>query len=178
MRGGVDGLEPGRSLAAGLPPAFFGNDFTAGLVGAFDDVLAPVFATLDDGDAYLDPRYAPEDFLRWLAGWLGARPDERWPVERVRAAVADAREALLWRGTLRGVAAAVRACTGLQPELSDGGGVSVSGRPQGALPGDRRPQLVVRLTDPDRTVDRDAVDRAVAEIKPVHVPHVVLIERR
>ncbi len=175
MRGGVEDLEPTRSLATGLPTAFFANDFTAGLVRAFDEVLAPVFGTLDDGDAYVDRRYAPDDFLRWLAGWLSAWPDERWPAERIRDHLPYARDALLWRGTLKGVEAAVRACTGLQPVLADGGGVTWSTRPLGPLPGDRHPRLVVRLDDPGGTVDRDLVERAIAEVKPAHIPHEVLI---
>jgi phage tail-like protein len=103
VRAGVEGLRPPRSLAAGLPPAFFGNDFTAELIRAFDEVLAPVFASLDDFDAYLDPRYAPDDFVRWLAGWLGFPMDERWAVPLIRRHFGDAREGLLRRGTLAGV---------------------------------------------------------------------------
>jgi phage tail-like protein len=173
MRAGVDGLRPPQSLAAGLPPAFFGNDFTRDLVDAFDQVLAPVFATLDDFDAYLDPRYAPEDFLRWLAGWLGFPTDERWPADRLRASLGDAVEALVWRGTVRGVAAAVRAYTGEQPEVSDSGGVASSARPLGALPGEPRPRLVVRV--PGKDVDPAVVERIVAEVKPAHVPHEIVL---
>jgi phage tail-like protein len=168
-------LEPPRSLATGLPAAFFGNDFTANLVRAFDEVLAPVFATLDEFDAYLDPRYAPDDFLRWLAGWLGFPVGERWPPERIRTHFADARDALLWRGTVKGVAAAVRACTGREPEVTDTGGVAWSARPLGPLPGEARPQLIVRIDDPDGEVAQEVVDRVVAEVKPAHVPHQVII---
>jgi phage tail-like protein len=173
MRAGIEGLRPPESLAAGLPPAFFGNDFTADLVAAFDEVLAPVFTTLDDFDAYLDPRYAPEDFLRWLAGWLGFPTDERWPADRLRASLDDAVEALLWRGTVRGVAAAVRAYTGEQPDVSDNGGVTSSARPLGPLPGDSRPRLVVRV--PGKDVDPEVVERIVAEVKPAQIPHEIVL---
>jgi phage tail-like protein len=165
----VDGLQPPQSLAAGLPGAFIGNDFTREMVAAFDEVLAPVFATLDDFDAYLDPRYAPEDFLRWLAGWLGFPLDERLPADRLRVHLADAVEAVLWRGTVRGVAAAVRAYTGHQVDVLDSGGVTSSARPIGALPGQPRPRLLVRVRA--GTVDAEVVDRIVAEVKPAHVPH-------
>jgi phage tail-like protein len=169
VRGAVEGLEPPQSLAAALPSAFFGNDFTRELVSAFDEVIAPVFATLDDFDAYLDPRYAPEDFLRWLAGWLGVPLDERFPAERLRVHLADAVQAVLWRGTARGVAAAVRAYTGAPVEVVDTGGVGSSGRPLGDIPGDPRPLLVVRV--PAGAVDVEVVDRIVAEVKPAHVAH-------
>jgi phage tail-like protein len=178
MRAAIDGLEPSRSLALGLPAAFFGNDFTYGLVGAFDEVLAPVFATLDDLDAYLDPRYAPSDFVRWLAGWLGFPVDERWPAERIRAHLADARDGVLWRGTIPGIAAAVRAYTGSTPQITDGGGVSWSTRPMGSLPGDPRATLVVRVLDPDGSLDPAVIDRIVADSKPAQVQHDVMIVSR
>ena len=174
MRGAVDGLQPPESLAAGLPGAFIGNDFTRGLIGAFDEMLAPVFASLDDFDAYLDPRYAPEDFLRWLTGWVGFPLDERWSAEQLRAHVADAMEAVLWRGTVRGVAAAVRAYTGEQPEVVDTGGVTSSARPLGPLPGEARPRLLVRVRRRGR-LDPDVLDRLVSDVKPAHVPHEIVI---
>jgi phage tail-like protein len=174
MRGAVDGLAAPESLAAGLPGAFIGNDFTRGLIGAFDDVLAPVFASLDHFDAYLDPRYAPADFLRWIAGWVGFPLDERWSAERLRTGIADAVEAVRWRGTVRGVAAAVRAYTGEQPEVVDTGGVASSARPLGPLPGEPRPRLLVRVRR-RRPLDPDVLDRLVSDVKPAHVPHEVVI---
>jgi phage tail-like protein len=171
MRAGVPGLRPPESLATGLPPAFFGNDFTHGLIAAFDEVLAPVFATLDDFDAYLDPRYAPEDFLRWLASWLGFPLDERWPADRLRVHIIDAVEAVRWRGTIRGIAAAVRAYTGEQPEVIDTGGVASSARPLGPLPGEPRPRLLVRVRRGGDPMDPEVLDRIISEVKPAHVPH-------
>lgn len=176
-RGAVEGLDPPRSLASGLPAAFFGNDFTAGLVSAFDEVLAPVFATLDDFDAYLDPRYAPEDFLRWLCGWLGSPVDERLPADGLRARLRDSVEAVMWRGTVRGVAAAVRSHTGRDPRIEDSGAVSTSHLPMRPLPGAARQRLVVRVSDPDGNLDADLLHRVVAAAKPAHVPHEVVIER-
>jgi phage tail-like protein len=176
VRAAIDGLRPPRSLAAGLPPAFFGNDFTAELIRAFDEVLAPVFASLDDFDAYLDPRYAPDDFVRWLAGWLGFPVDERWAVPLIREHFSDAREGLLRRGTLAGIAAAVRAYTGSTPRLADNGGVAWSTRPLGPLPGEARPRLLVQVDDPHGTVDPDVVERIVTATKPAHVLHEVVVK--
>jgi phage tail-like protein len=175
MRGGLENLRPPSSLAGGVPPAFFGNDFTRGLIDAFDEVLAPVFASLDELDAYFDPRYAPEDFLRWMAGWLGFGVDERRSAERLREHLSDAREALLYRGTIAGVTAAVRACTGLTCEVTDSGGVAWSARPGGPLPGSARPQLTVQVTDPDGTLDRAMLDRVIAQAAPAHVRAEVIV---
>jgi phage tail-like protein len=173
VRGEVAGLASPHPLADGLPPAFFGSEFTSDFVAAFDDVLAPVFATLDHLDAYLDPRFAPDDFLRWLSGWLGFPVDERWPAERLRDHLAQAAEAVLWRGTLRGVAAAVAAYTGHRPEVTDTGGVAFSTGPYGPLPGTAAATLTVRVTA-DPGIDRDIVERIVAAAKPAHVPHVIV----
>jgi phage tail-like protein len=173
MRGAVDGLRSPETLAAALPGAFFGNEFTQELIAAFDEVLAPVFVSLDDFAAYLDPRYAPEDFLRWLAGWVGFPLDERWSADRMRSRIGDAVEAIRWRGTLRGVAAAVRAYTGEPPEVMDTGGVVSSARPLGPLPGEPRPRLLVRVRR-SRRLDPDVLDRIVSDVKPAHVPHEIV----
>jgi phage tail-like protein len=179
--GGRQGLDlpVGTSLGSGLPASFFGSPLTTDLVEAFDGVLAPIVATLDDLDGYLDPRYAPDDFVRWIGGWLGAPIDERWPADRVRRHLPQLRLALLGRGTVSGLSAMLEALTGHEPEITDSGGVSWSTRPQGPLPGSGRPWLRVRAkvdaADPD-TLD-DMVHRAVARMAPAHVPAEVTVLR-
>ena len=75
-----------RRWSTGLPEAFLGSDFTTGLIAAFDDVIGSVGATLDDLDAYLDPRYAPDDFVRWVASWLSPAIAARRDAEHLRRA--------------------------------------------------------------------------------------------
>src|ERR1700730_1144995 len=67
---------PSRYPIGGLLPALYADDdfaqrFTAGL----DTMIAPVVSTLDNLAAYFDSRLAPEDFLMWLASWVGAELD-------------------------------------------------------------------------------------------------------
>ena len=62
---------------------------------------ASVGATLDDLDAYVDPRYAPDDFVRWVASWLSPAIAARRDADHLRAHLGDLRRALLGRGTLR-----------------------------------------------------------------------------
>ncbi|WP_322769377.1 phage tail protein [Frankia sp. Cr1] len=174
MRGAIEGLGTPFPLRGGLPEVLRKPDVLLepgvidGMLAAFDDVLAPILATVDNFDAYLDPALTPADFLPWLAGWLAVGIDGGWSPEWSRTVVAAAAEARRWRGTLRGIVAAVRAAAGVEAEVFDNGGVSFSPRPHGALPGRPEPLLVVRV--PPGT-DLAAVGAAVASAKPAHVPH-------
>ena len=71
MRGTLEELRPPISLAEGMPSLLLGSDLADGLIDAFDVLLAPVFASIDNFDCYLDPALTPEDFLPWLASWVG-----------------------------------------------------------------------------------------------------------
>jgi phage tail-like protein len=171
VRASAEGMVARYSLAAGLPPSFFGSDFTGEFVAAFDDVLAPVFAVLDNLDAYLDPALAPDDFLPWLAGWMGLAVDERWKPARVREFLAGAVELFRWAGTRQGIAGAVHAHTGVEPAIEESGGVAWSARPGAAYTGERTPRLVVRVVTDDPKLDPATVDRVVTGAKPAHLPH-------
>ena len=115
MRGLVDGLTSPHPMAAGLPAIFQEEDpFTVRFTEAFDDSLAPIFTTLDNLAAYFDPRYAPEDFLGWLAGWVAIELDETWDLARRREAVLGGADLLRRRGTAVGLAAELELATGGQ----------------------------------------------------------------
>ncbi len=61
MRGLVLKLETPHPLGSSLPGIYQQDTFAQRLTSAFDDALAPIFSTLDNFDAYLDPLLAPED---------------------------------------------------------------------------------------------------------------------
>lgn len=166
----------GASLPALLQEDPFLQRFTAGL----DEVLTPFFATLDGLAAYVDPALAPEDFLGWLAGWVGLELDPQWPVEvrrellRSAAAVQDA------RGTAKGLADEVALLTGAAVQVLDPGGVVCSATtgaalPPGGLPGTDG-AVVVRVHDaPPELLDPDGeararLVRAVRAAVPAHLP--------
>ena len=92
MRGYVPGLETPHPLGPSLPALYQDDDFVQRLLGGLDAVLAPVFSTIDNFDSYLDPRLTPDDFLAWLAGWVGIALDDSWDEDRRRAIVARAVE--------------------------------------------------------------------------------------
>jgi phage tail-like protein len=160
-------------------PSIFQDDAVTGrFCAGLDDVLAPVFATLDCLDAYVDPAVAPTDFLEWLAGWVGAEIVEDWPVERKRLMVSNAVDLFSRRGTVDGLREELQLYTGAQVEIADSGGVAFSLAPGGDLPGAAEPRLVVTITADDPASVREArVQAIVAASKPANVVHEVEIVR-
>lgn len=179
MRGLVPELVSPHPVGMRLPALYLDDDFAQRYVSAFDDVLAPVFATLDSLASYLDPRLAPVDFVDWLAGWVALNLDENWSLERRRELVARAVDLHRWRGTTRGLTEHLELVTGGEVEIRDSGGCTWSATPGGALPGDdsRVLHVVVRVPDPDE-VDRARLEALVAEAKPAHLAHTVEIVAR
>ncbi len=173
MRGLVGGLSSPHPMAAGLPAIYQEEDpFTVRFTEAFDDSLAPIFSTLDNLPAYFDARYAPEDFLGWLAGWVAIELDESWEVERRRTAVRNGADLLRRRGTAGGLAAEIELATGGQIEIIENGGSGWSLDAGSPMIGSARPALLVRLRVADpAAVDRERLERIVDAAKPAHVPH-------
>jgi phage tail-like protein len=173
MRGLVDGLASPHPMAVGLPSIFQEEDpFTVRFTEAFDDSLAPIFATLDNLAAYFNPRYAPEDFLGWLAGWVAIELDETWDIGRRRAAVLGGADLLRRRGTAIGLATELELATGGQVEVSESGGSAWSLDAGSPMVGSARPALLVRIrVDDPKAVDAERVAAIVDAAKPAHVPH-------
>jgi phage tail-like protein len=170
-RGLAPAVRTPHPLIATLPGLYQDDPVTRQWMAALDEVLAPVFVTLDNLPAYLDPWLAPEDFLPWLAGWVGVALDPARPLGRRRAAVAHAVSLYRWRGTARGIAAAVELATGVLPEVRDSGGTAWSPTSGATPPGGAAPLLQVLLrvapgTTPDLALVRQVVDLSA----PAHVP--------
>ncbi|MGP3966247.1 phage tail protein [Streptomyces sp. 6N223] len=172
MRGTVPGLRSPHPLIHRLPAVYGDDDFLRRFLAALDEVLAPVLLTLDNLPAHLHPRTAPEDLLAWLAGWVAVEVDQERPVNQRRAVVSGAVVRHRRRGTVAGLAAAVRLETGVEPEITESGGTTWSATPGGTLPGAARPWVRVRLrvADPAR-VDRGRLERLVAGEVPAHVAY-------
>jgi phage tail-like protein len=168
-RAAVPGL-PSRYPIGGQLPALYADDdlaqrFTAGL----DTVLAPVFATLDNLPAYLDPRVTPSDFLAWLASWVGAADDPQWPVELRREAVVRAVELHRWRGTKRGLVEGLRLALGVHAEVTGDGGATWSRTAGADLPPQPPGRPLVRVwPDREARVDAARVHEIVRAMCPVH----------
>ncbi|SDH80655.1 phage tail protein, P2 protein I family [Actinokineospora alba] len=179
MRGLVPGLVTAAPMLEMLPAVYQEDPFTERFMAGFDDVVAPVLATLDCLVEYFDPLLAPEDFLEWLSGWVGIELDEGWPIERRRAVVGTAVEMYRMRGTVAGLRANLEVLTGGNVEIADSGGVAWSRDPAAGLPGEASPRLAVRVRveDPE-AAPLDLVEAAVAAAKPAHVVHRVEVGSR
>lgn len=179
MRAAIDDLDSPHPIGLTLPGLYHEDEFAQRFAAGLDVVLAPVFAVLDSLQAYVDPRLAPADFVSWLTSWVGAEPDETWPLERQRALVVDAVHLYQWRGTIRGLRRLVEIYSGVEPEIVDSGGAAVSAVPGGALPGSDESGLTVtvRVDDP-ATIDVGRLDAIVGAAKPAHVPHRIEVVAR
>ncbi len=176
MRGVLPGEPSPFPLVHRLPGVLQEDEFLVRFLDAFDEALAPIFLTLDALGAYVDPELAPADFLDWVAGWVGVSMDETTPVDRRREIVAGAVTMHTRRGTVAGIAAAVRMVTGGEVEVTDNGGAAFSGEHGGTLPGRPGARLQVRVhAAPGTRVDEARISALVAAVKPAHVPHEVKV---
>jgi len=168
-RAAVSGLPSRHPIGEQLPALYADDDFAQRFTAGLDTVLAPVFATLDNLPAYLDPRVTPADFLAWLASWVGAADDPQWPVELRREAVVRAVELHRWRGTRRGLVEALRLALGVHAEVVNDGGSWWSNTAGTDLPPQPPAENLVRVW-PDRAaeVDVSRVREIVRAMCPVH----------
>jgi phage tail-like protein len=179
MRGLMPGVSGPAPLGEMLPAIYQEDLFTMEWCAGLDEVLAPVFATLDCIECYVDPALAPSDFLDWLGSWVGILLDESWPVSRRRAAIAHAIELFRYRGTVTGLSRYVELLTGGDVTVADNGGVACSSTPGGQLPGEQSPRLAVRVVvDDPASINEMALDRIVVHAKPAHVVHRVEVVGR
>src|SRR5712692_9864590 len=136
--GAANGASKGRAhvprlvsphpLGSFLPALYQEDEFAQRWTAGLDEVLAPIFSSMDNLEAYLDPRLAPFDFLDWLGTWVGLVADETLPLERRRAFVSQASALYRMRGTPKGLAAHVQIFSGGEVEIVERGGTASSTR--------------------------------------------------
>lgn len=171
MRAGVPQLQSPQPFLDTMPSVYWGDPLAERLCEAFDEVLAPVFATLDCFPAYLDPKTTPIDMLDWLAGWIGLTLGGR-AAEHKRESIAAGAAMLRWQGTARSIHDAVTAAFNREVEVIESGCATWSLTPDSKPGGRPVPSLVVRvLVDADEDVDKRSLDALVDAVKPAHVPH-------
>lgn len=178
MRGAIPGLPSPYQFSALLPSIYQEDDFAVRFVSGFDEVLAPLVAVIDNIQSYFDPELAPQDFVAYLARWVGVELDETWSDEARRELVRRAVELFKVRGTVEGLRDHVEIYAGVTPEIEESGGCSYSVEANGALPGEETPRLLVRVRVGENSpIDEGRLDRLVAGAKPAHIPHRVEVVR-
>jgi phage tail-like protein len=179
MNGSHPTLPVSHPIIEMLPGVFQEDDFARRLTNGLDAVLAPVYMCLDGLESYIDARLCPDDFLPWLASWVGVLLDENWPQEKQREFIQAAVPLFRWRGTSRGLRQEVEILTGGVVEIAETGGVTVSNRPAGTLPGENYPRCTVRVTLPaDSPISDQSINLIIDAAKPAHVIHAVEIVRK
>jgi phage tail-like protein len=116
---------PRSSSIRHLPAVYRDDALSADFLDRFlsiaDATLERIEKTLDDVPAYLDPAATPagpdDDFLSWLATWVGISFERRWPVPRRRAFLANAHTLFKLRGTVDGIRLHVLLATGVDAHV-------------------------------------------------------------
>jgi phage tail-like protein len=173
VRGTIPGLKSAPRIADMLPGVFQESDPTIiAFARGLDEVTAPVPAVLDSLSAYIDPKIAPQDFVTWLATWVGVELDENWQLERQRNWVTNAVHLFHRLGTEAGLREHLEWATGGRVEIEDSGGIAVSQWPGADLPGDPVPSVSIRIyvADPGEA-DVAAIHRLIIGAKPAWVAH-------
>jgi phage tail-like protein len=156
-------------LRDNLPSLYTDGDFGMRLVAAFELVLDPLLAALDNLPEHFDPIYAPRDVLDLLTEWLGLEHDEARSGEERREIVRMAPELMRRRGTRAGLELALRlAFPGVPFRVEDGGAVTWSLDLDEAEPTDP-PAFIVYCDVPLSSARLGAVARLIEQAKPAHV---------
>lgn len=174
-RGTATGLPVTRPIVEELPSIYRDSVFVSEFTSGLDAVWAPAMSVLDCVHAYLDPVVAPDDFLIWLGGWVGARLDEDWTVDRRRRFVAEAADVFGRRGTLGGLRRELELYTDGVAHVDDPGRVWTSrvptdddGRADRRTP-DRTVRVTVDVADA-ASVNWPAMQALVRDAVPAHLP--------
>ena len=160
-----------RYLRDNLPGIYSEGDFGMRFVGAFEGLLDPLVAALDNLPEHFDPVYAPRDVLDLLTQWLGLEHDEARSGEERRRIVQMAPELMRTRGTVGGLRLALKlAFPGIPFRVEDGGSVSWSLDVDEKDP-KTEPIFVVYCDVPLPEKRLAAVARLIEQAKPAHVGH-------
>jgi phage tail-like protein len=175
-----------RSRLLPYLPGIFSEGEEASFLGRYLMIFETIFDSVDltvgQLPAYFDPESTPEEFLPWLASWVGLVLDEGWPLDRRRAVLANATELHRWRGTVRGLSDHLLLYTGVKPEIIErGAGLKLGkdsrlGHQTVLGRGDRSNHFSVVLRVPDpAAVDRARVRTVIEAQRPAHTTYALFV---
>lgn len=100
-----------------LPEIYHGDDLMNRLLMLAESFWQPIDGQIQQPDVYYDPGLAPEDFLDWLASWIGVPVDQRIPQERKRKLLGAALSLYQRYGTRSALVEFLRLYTGGEVEI-------------------------------------------------------------
>jgi phage tail-like protein len=161
-------------LITRLPAILQEDDFLGRALPAFDAVIAPVYSTLDNLEAYVRPEYAPADFLEWLARWVDIAVDEEWTEGQRRHIIAEAPALHRRVGTAHGIRDILQLAAGpaATVEVEESGGTSWSTEPDAPLPGSTDAEVIITIAVPGgepAQLER-RFERLIADVVPAYLP--------
>jgi phage tail-like protein len=171
--------EPVSTYLQYLPAPFHADSFVGRYLMIVETIFSSIERTVDNVHYYFDPAVTPEEFLPWLASWVGVELDENMPVAKRRAAIALAGSLYRWQGTRRALREHLRAYAGRPPLIVEnfdgmrlGQDAALGVNTQLGQP---RPNTVAITVLVDRLedVDEDVLRRIVEREKPAHVGYVL-----
>jgi phage tail-like protein len=113
--------RPGHDLLRRLPRLYSRDEAAASFLQRYLAMVDGVLTGLEDRAAerraLIDPMSAPVELLPWLADFVGLVLDERWPVARRRALIAEAAYLFRSRGTVPGLLRFLELCLGTTPVI-------------------------------------------------------------
>jgi phage tail-like protein len=95
------------------------NSFLKRYMWIFHHLLDSVVEKIENLPNYFQPYKAPEDFLPWLASWMGLTLDENWPPLKKRQTLRDAAYLYSARGTRKCIETLIDLFTGVKPEVRE-----------------------------------------------------------
>ena len=142
--------------------------------------MAPVLATLDCLHAYVDPAVAPEDFLEWLASWVGATHRRGLAGGAEAGGRGHRRRLHRRRGTVAGLREELELYTGGRWRSSRVEASRYPPPPWLHCRARRPPSCDTKITMDDLAIVARAcaINAIVAASKPAHVEHVVELVSR
>jgi phage tail-like protein len=162
----IMGIPPDRSRYLDhLPPFFSESPFLGQFLLSFEGLMVPIEQIVDNFDLYLNPDTTLAFFLEQLATWLGLTLDEKWPVEKQRAVVAEAAELYRLRGTRAGLTRFLEIYGEVTPTIKE--------------PKRKPNHFDVVLEIPKRKrLDRATIERIIEANKPAHATYSLEILRK
>ncbi len=97
------------------------DEFMGRWLMLFESFWKPIDRQIDDIHYYFDPKFAPPDFLPWLASWVDLTLDEQWPEEKRRQLLLAMVMLYRRRGTRRGLQEYLEIYTGCKPQITEHG---------------------------------------------------------